>query len=341
MIIKEHQIETIIGQNNPFAGFLVYGPNEGLVRDQINKISKKYIEEDKYEIINIGNKEIEADFSLIDNSLKTISMFSKGKVVIIESLKDKNLPILEDIIIERPRNIILILKSENLSKLSKIRKYFELEERCYALPCYEEDIKSHINHIEKFIRENSIKLNPDIKNYLVQTLSNDRMINKHELEKIKIYYDDSQKEVVLDEIKYLLNDISSQSLNKMNRSVMYGKVNTSSLIIAKLLSEGSNPISLIRSMINYLTRIHKTKIEMKKGNSFDNSIKVLKPPVFWKDKDDFQKHCHKWPLQSIEKKLSELLETEILCKLNSKLAFINCEKSILLVAHKGKQYFRN
>ena len=80
---------------------------------------------------------------------------------------------------------------------------------------------------------------------------------------------------------------------------------------------------------------------MKKGNSFDNSIKVLKPPVFWKDKDDFQKHCHKWPLQSIEKKLSELLETEILCKLNSKLAFINCEKSILLVAHKGKQYFRN
>ena len=28
------------------------------------------------------------------------------------------------------------------------------------------------------------------------------MINKHELEKIKIYYDDPQKEVVLDEIKY-------------------------------------------------------------------------------------------------------------------------------------------
>ena len=45
---------------------------------------------------------------------------------------------------------------------------------------------------------------------------------------------------------------------------------------------------------------------MKKGNNFDSSIKILKPPVFWKDKDNFQKHCFKWPLQaSIEKALTD------------------------------------
>ena len=80
---------------------------------------------------------------------------------------------------------------------------------------------------------------------------------------------------------------------------------------------------------------------MKKGNSFDISIKTLKPPVFWKDKDNFQTHCLKWPLRTIEKNLFNLLETEIACKINSRLAHINCEKSILIIANNGRQYFKN
>ena len=97
----------------------------------------------------------------------------------------------------------------------------------------------------------------------------------------------------------------------MNEAVMFGKTSKSSKIISRLLSEGNNPISLIRSLMNYIIRIQKTKIEMKKGNNFENAIKDLKPPLFWKDKDSFQRHCLKWPLKSIEHNLNKLLETEI------------------------------
>jgi hypothetical protein len=46
-------------------------------------------------------------------------------------------------------------------------------------------------------------------------------------------------------------------------------------------------------------------------------------------------------LRSIESNLNRLLETEVACKLNNKLANINCEKSILLIANNGRQYFKN
>ena len=127
----------------------------------------------------------------------------------------------------------------------------------------------------------------------------------------------------------------------MNENVMFGNTTKSSKIINKLLSEGTSPVSLIRSLSNYLTRIQQTKIEMKKGNNFETSIRILKPPVFWKDKDNFQTHCLKWPLRTIEKNLVNLLETEIACKINSRLANINCEKSILIIANNGRQYFKN
>ena len=38
MVIKEHQLEKIIQNNTQFISILIYGPNEGLVREQIEKL---------------------------------------------------------------------------------------------------------------------------------------------------------------------------------------------------------------------------------------------------------------------------------------------------------------
>ena len=195
--------------------------------------------------------------------------------------------------------------------------------------------------IDNFVKENNIALDRDIKNYLMQTLSTDRMISFNELQKISLFYANADTVPDLEEIKNLLNDTSSNNLQKMNESVMYGNTTKSSNIINKLLSEGNNPISVLRSLINYLKRVQKVKVEMKKGSNFDAAIKFLRPPLFWKDKDNFQQHCVHWPLSKIEKNLSRLLDAEIDCKTNSKLSSILCERSILTICHEGKQHFQN
>ena len=341
MIIKEFQLNKIISANNNFLCLLIYGPNEGLIRERINKIVKYYSSEQEYELLRLSGKELDEDNYSIDSYLKTVSMFSKGKVLVIDTLKDKHLPILEPIITEGPSSSILLIKSESLTKSSKIRKYFETHKLCYALACYEDDAKSLMQQIENFVKKNNLDINRDIKNYLMQSLSNDRMINNNELEKINLYIAKSDKELSLDDIKFIMNDSSSQNLSKMNEAVMFGNSIKSSKIVNKLLSEGVSPISLLRSLMNYLIRLQKTKIEMKKGNNFENAIKNLKPPLFWKDKENFKSHCQRWPLEIIEKNLDRLLETEISCKLNNKVSILDCEKSILLIANSGKQYFKN
>ncbi len=341
MIIKEHLLEKIIKDNAQFLNILIYGPNEGLVKDQIEKLTKNYLSQGEYEEISFNGKDLDDDPGSLEAIIRSVSMFFKKKIVIADGIKDKHLSIVEEIVLKAPEEGVLIIREGSLSKSSKIRKFFEEHKTCLSLPCYEDDSRSIIKNIEEFTKKNKFELNRDIKNYLLQSLSNDRMISKRELEKIEIFYKNSNSEIKLEEIKILLNDSSSQNLNKMNEHVMFGNTSKSSKVINKLLSEGTSPISLVRSLINYLLRVQQTKIEMKKGNNFDSSIKILKPPVFWKDKDNFQKHCFKWPLRSIESSLNRLLETEVTCKLNSKLANINCEKSILLIANNGKQYFKN
>ena len=341
MIIKEHQLQKIFTEDAKFLGILIYGPNDGLVKEQIEKITDTYLIKDEYEKISFNGKDLDHDPQMLNDITSTVSMFFKKKIVIGDNIKDKHLNIIEDIVLNPPQDTVLIIRDGNLNKSSKIRNFFEKDNHSLSLACYEDDGRSMIKNIDEFSKKNDLELNRDIKNYLLQALSNDRLVSKRELEKIEIFYRGSKEKTNLDVIKKLLNDSSSQNLNKMNENVMFGNTTKSSKIINKLLSEGTSPVSLIRSLSNYLTRIQQTKIEMKKGNNFETSIRILKPPVFWKDKDNFQTHCLKWPLRTIEKNLVNLLETEIACKINSRLANINCEKSILIIANNGRQYFKN
>ena len=341
MIIKDFQIEKIVKEKKGFLPILIYGPNEGLIRDHIRKIKSYYLNDVDFEEVSITGKSLDLYPDILETSANSISMFNNYKLIIIESLKDKNMSELENVINSAPTQTMLIVKADNLKKTSKLRKLFESNSMCYTLACYEDDAKSMMRLIDNFVKENNITLDRDIKNYLMHTLSTDRMISFNELQKISLFYANADTVPDLEEIKNLLNDTSSNNLQKMNESVMYGNTKKSSNIISKLLSEGNNPISVLRSLINYLKRVQKVKVEMKKGSNFDTAIKFLRPPVFWKDKDNFQQHCVRWPLNKIENNLSKLLDTEIDCKTDSKLSSILCERSILTICHEGKQHFQN
>ncbi len=338
MIIKEFQLNEKI---NPdlFQSFLIYGPNEGLVRENIDIVYQNFSDGNDCEKINLIGKQIDEDISVLNNELSSISMFCSKKFILLESVKDKHKDVLENIINKNFINVCMVIKLDNLSKSSKIRKLYEASKFHYSLACYEDDLKSLSSLIEKFQKENDILFNTEVKNYLKQILSNDRSVIKNELEKILLA--SNGHEVSLDKIKLILDDNISTNLQKVNTSIMFGKTKDSSRFLARLFSEGIAPIVILKSLGNYLNRIRKTQIELRKGKSFEEAINVLKPPVFWKEKSDFQRHCSQWPPDIIENKISELLNTEMKCMKNASIAKEHCEMTILGIAHNGKKYLKN
>lgn len=341
MIIKEHELSRVFSKAEEFASVLIYGPNEGLVNNIVSKVTREYSDESECEKVDINGKDLNNDHNIIFEHISTISMFGSRKVIVIEDLQEKHFTNLEESLQVQAPNTILIIKLKTLNKNSKIRKYYENSKIYFSLACYEDDRKSHIQIIDKFINNENFELDAECKQFLLNRLSVDRQLNIQELEKLSIYCGKDKRKINLSELEILFNDASLISLNKMNEYVMGGNLHRSSNVVNKLLSEGINPISIVRSLMNYVIRIQTTKIEMAKGRNFDEAIKVLKPPVFWKDKNNFHSHCLKWPLNKIESTLNKLFKLEVDCKLNSKLSNTYCEKMILLIANSGRQYFTN
>ena len=339
MIIKEFQLSEVIKKASLPQFLLIYGPNEGLIRDDILKIAEDFSQKKETDEITINGKAIDENQKIIDEEIRSFSLFSEQKIIHLENIKDKHLQFFENTNF-KSNKVLVIIKSENLNKNSKIRSFFEKHKEYAAIPCYEDDVRSTMNLISQFQSNHKIKFNSDIKNYLIQNLSTDRLISKNELEKILLVISHKENEQIkLEDIQAILNDSSSNSLNIINEYVMYGKVNQVSKNLYRIFDEGTNAVAIIRSLLNYLVRVHKTQIEIKKTGKFEEAIKQLKPGVFWKDKDNFRNHCSKWPTKEILQYIEKLLEAEYMCKTQNSLNNEICEKYILSVAKKGEVYF--
>ena len=340
MIIKDFQLSKTV-DTQLFQSYLIYGPNEGLVRENIDTVYKIFSDGSECEKLHITNKQLDEDHTILQNELSSISMFSPKKFIILDSLKDKHLALIEDCLEGNYENVFLIIKLDNLTKSSKIRKIFEASKNHYALACYNDDIKVLSSIIEKFQKDHSITFDSDVKNFLLNNLSDDRMVIKNELEKILLSLSKEDRKVDIEKLRYILHDSAHTDFQQINNSILFGNTEKGSKSLEKLFNIGTSPVVILKSFNNFIMRIRITQVELSKGKQFDEAIKVLRPPVFWKEKSDFKRHCLMWPANEIENIINEVLSSEIKCMTNNVIAKEQCEKTLFGISSTAKRYSRN
>ena len=340
MLIKENLlIQKFKEQKTQYSPILIYGPNEGLVRENFLKIREIYNQNNTQEISFTGKLINDQPEALIDE-IRTVSMFNDQKIIIIDQPIDRNIELFDEAFSVLPDHTLIIVLASNLTKTSKIRKFFENSEQYFSCANYEDDFRSNSQQIQNLEKSINKTLNRDIKNYLNQNLSSDRMISKNEIEKLILLYAENDQIPELENIKLIFNDNPDLGLNKISQLAFSGQPKKVSVNLNKIFAEGVSPIAIIRVMLNYVIRIQTTQIALKKTNDFDSAIKSLKPPVFWRDKDNFKLHCKKWPINQTILNFNLLVDTELNCKSDYNLTNILCERALINIAVRGQKYFQ-
>ena len=167
------------------------------------------------------------------------------------------------------------------------------------------------------------------------------MIIKNELEKILLSLSKDDRKLDIEKIRYILHDSAHTNFQQINNSILFGNIEKGSKSLEKLFNLGTNPVAILKSFNNYIMRIRLTQVELSKGKQFDEAIKVLKPPVFWKEKSDFKRHCLMWPANVIENIINEVLSSEIKCMTNNIIAREQCEKTLFGISSAAKRFLRN
>ena len=141
----------------------------------------------------------------------------------------------------------------------------------------------------------------------------------------------NKKKIELDEIKLLTNFSGNYKSDTLVNECLCGNISQYKKIASELYINTINQVLLLRILSSKIQRLHKIKEQVNELNSLDNIINTSKPTIFWKEKPLVKKQLSIWSLGDLKKMISEINNTELLCKKNpqiSKFIFFNFFASI-------------
>ena len=312
MLCKYLDLKKNINKNINF--YLFYGSNQGLIEETITNVLKPISKA----ILKFDEEDVIVNRKNFEEKIFNKSFFDDEKLIIINRASDKILNLIKDIINEKFSEIIILLKSGNLDKKSKIRNFFEKGKNTICIPFYEDNNQTLTTLALNFFNEKKIKISRESINLLVERANGDRIFLKNELEKISNYsfkktnvdYKDLLKLSNLSE-NYEVSKIVDNCLSK-NKKTIY-------MLNENILNDGDN-ILILRTFLSKLKRLKILKLRSKNNDDIDKILLTFKPKIFWKDKDIIKQQLKKLSLSDINILYKRINHLEILVKKNLQIS---------------------
>ena len=352
MEVKEAQVKHFLS-NMPsnIIGFLLYGADEG----RVNMVAK-HIKHSICKAPNItefsAENIIKEPSLLLDEILAiSFSMFgnngNKGEsdvknIAIISNCNNRFTKTLKTIISEIPNSVygnsFIILKAGVLKKTDSLPKFASVSKNIASIAFYEESESDVINFIKHYLAENNLTISPDAASILANYAKGNRGVLMMELDKMILYKTppqnnvDSSNHITMDDIMLVNQDATSSSLLEICKECCAGNLHKTSLLLHKLFNQGENAIAILRVLQNYLKRIEQTQNHILLGKSLPEALKTLRPPVFFKEQQDFNRAVRKYSKAKITRAYQAIYQAELKCKLSNTTDKYICERALQYIA---------
>ena len=312
MIVKSYEVGKI--DISKYKIYLFYGKNEGL---QIDLIDKYFLNKFTGQINKYEENEFINNINNIYSEIQTKSLFQNQRIFIISRVTEKFLKIAEEISNINLDEIIIILKCSSLDKKSKLRNFFEKNDKFITIPVYEDNLNNLLSITQQFLIHNKIKLSKESINLIIGRASGDRNNLKKELNKIYNYSLTNNK-IDFQTLEKLTNLAENHEVGDLVNNYLSKNIKN----VSKILNENSytdeDCILILRTLLNKSKRLLEI---MKKNDDVNNIDKVMlgaRPPIFWKEKESIKKQVNSWEICDLKDKIYKINEIEASIKKNSR-----------------------
>ena len=318
MILKTFELNKISDNTN---FYLLYGKNEGLKIECLNKITKK----SSGKIYNYDEKQIKDEIDSFYENILFGSLFETNKIIIINRASDKIVDIILELIKRNVTNIKIIINAGILDTKSKLRSLFEKDENLICIPTYLDNNDTLSKLSAAFFKKENILISQENLNLISEKCKGDRKNLNNELTKIRNYAT-NKKKISSQEILKLVNLNENYELSELIDNCL--AKNRSKII--NILNENNynsdDCIIILRTFLARAKKILKLAIQLELNKDINKTINTAKPPIFWKDKEIVKIQLGKWKPKKIKELINNLNDVEFEVKKNY-------TKSVLIITN--------
>ena len=308
MILKTFELSKIKDET---VFYLLYGKNDGLKSECIDKILNKSIGK----VYNYDEKQIKDEIETFYENILSGSLFEDNKIIIINRATDKIYEIIQDLIDRDIHNIKIIINAGTLETRSKIRSLFEKQKDLICIPTYQDNNDTLSKLATIFFRNEKISISQQNINLIIEKCNGDRGFLRNELNKIK-NYTRGKKKLSSKEILKLINLSENFEFSELIDNCLAKNKNK----IINILNENNfnteDCIIILRTFLSKAKRILKLAIQFEKNKDIEKTINSAKPPIFWKEKNIVKIQLNKWKPEKIRKLINSINNIELETKKN-------------------------
>lgn len=332
MKLQFKQIEAFVKKPFPEAlAILVYGPDEGLIRERAVMMMKTVVEDinDPFNVVDFAADILSDNPARVLDEAQSISMMGGRRVVRIRDADDKATKAIESALEAlRAGDNLIIVEAGELNPRSSLRLLFEKAGNAAAVPCYVEDERDISRILADGLKAQGFSIPSDALNYMAANVVGDRGVARSEIEKLAIYMGNN-KNITLDDVMACVGASAMLSMDSLWKSAGSGNAAEADRVLRTLMGEGLPAVTILRSLMTHFSRLHISKTRIARGENLDLAMKKLKPEVFWKNKAPFEAQLYGLSIEQIEQILALLGSTEARCKQTGSDPALLCGRAIL------------
>jgi DNA polymerase III subunit delta len=325
-----NEIEQIIKvpPSNIF-GYLIYGPDHGLVIERSIALEKQLVT-NPFALTIIPFSHIKKNTGILIDALSNIAFGGGNNIIKITDCPETITAEIKAIIAKDYFETHIIMIAGELAPASSLRKFCETDKKFAAIPCYHDEKQQVRRIISDFFRNKQLICSNDAMSYLEQNLTGDRAIIRSELEKLAIYLGDN-KNISLNHVQHIIGEMVEHLPQELCNDVFSGNINNISSHYNSLIKQDIPILNIIRFHLRYLHQLYEIKIHDIRQQ--DAAIKNLRPAIFFKQLPIFKQHLKLMSIESMVASFEILLDIEIYIKNNYLTNNFAVENSLYQIAN--------
>ena len=333
MKIAPRQIGEFLKRPDPaVVAVLIYGPDQGLVRERAEQLLQNIVEDinDPFLITSLTGTNLRQDPAALSDAAAAMSFSQGRRVVRVRDVTDGASKTFSAFLEDPKGDSLIIVEAGELAARSSLRKTFEQADNAATLACYVDDSRQLHQVIEDSARQHGMTISREAMAYLLEQLGADRMVTRNELEKLALYMDEGAT-VTLEDAQACVGDCASVSLDAIVYAAGSGNHAALDTALRRVLTEGTQPIQILRAMARHLQRLQLAASFIREGQSPDQAIKALRPPVLFLFTDRFRHQLSIWPVRRLADAIDVILEAELSCKTTGMPAENICARALMRI----------
>lgn len=333
---KPQQIQGVLKALSPnFAAVLLFGPDEGLVRERADLISKQIVDDlaDPFDVVRLGADQIKAEPSLLSDERASLSMMGGRRLIRVDPATDLITASLEAALDGPESENLIVLTAGDLKPGSKLRKLVEKNDSALAIPCYADSDRDLSDLVNEVLRSSGLSAERDAVSWLVDHLGSDRRVSRSELDKLVLYMQSSEsKQVTMADASAVVGDASAMAVSDIASAVVSGDVAKVDRLVDRAFLTGENPVPVLRTLARKLQQLHLARGMMDTGASPDAAMSKLRPPVFFKEQPAFRRQLGLWNSDRLAAAMVLVRDAEADCKTTGLPAEAITARTLLRIA---------